>query len=609
MPLPLSSATNSSRLWAQSSTMVAAPRLTELGLPQSVLRIVQRQDPLPLANEEMQVLQAAYREAEAHQPAIRDQIIFSWQDPAALERLHKEQELLERRLWACRGIFASWRQLPIEIWDEIFAYYLLMIRRGTVGAESTEGAVRCAPENISMVCRAWKAIADSTISLWVDVSILADRHEMWGVPLVSMMSQGASVVARLNRISKFGAMPWSLRLRMNAGVSGDLIAMGDQLIPLSQLLSPYTDVLKTVRRLHVKSDPFASYLSSISSFPSVSSLVLDCRSLQPRFPDPSQNIIPRFENLRQAVLINILSDTYFPYHLSLSQLTHLYLGDYVSAGVCQRVLRLCTSLQKACFNVNPDSEGVARDHSGPILTLKDFKDLTILQGNPFAKAPFTGIFLPSLTRLRILFGHQDLEWYPGPSNFQLFSNIRRLSLVGSGGVAFAKGLVPILDACPLLEQLYAHLSMDLQDIFQYLTLKPENKRLPCLEDLALHLGMDDPVLQLLFPVDSLSQLIHSRTKDVPTGTATLRRAVLWLNSETNTQDPGPSDRLVKDLTATLEAFAFAGLQCSLGYLKTQDVTPPYMDIAEHWDDGCMDFVDKDWDSQYGLYSIAATSSS
>jgi hypothetical protein len=148
-----------------------------------------------------------------------------------------QAEIIARyRIMACLSVGATWRKLPEELWDKIFVFYLDETRvqaRRDVGrprpastsyltaylqsmgglpsggagpppersGERVDRRVMNAPLPLLGVCRAWRAAALSTPSLWsnVVISSVATETAVGTVPFIAA-SDAARLMPRLKGI-------------------------------------------------------------------------------------------------------------------------------------------------------------------------------------------------------------------------------------------------------------------------------------------------------------------------------------------------------------------------------------------------------------------------
>ncbi|TEB29422.1 hypothetical protein FA13DRAFT_1793108 [Coprinellus micaceus] len=281
-------------------------RLFELGLPPDIVdiaRCYRSQRPADAAR-----IQSAgvYYEEDLVSVQRRISKIDRVREKYTYEMLHDREMAAERRVMGIRSLLSPVRRVPIEVFDEIFKYYVAQVDdrvvwyisssppptdgEGDTDMDSSSATWTTvpvqlpSPATLCLVSQFWKYVAEATPDLWTNVFIKAQEQKPGDVPRVDS-DHVANIHMCLDRI---GNRPWSLSIdsvpKLSATATdrqGKTIKIYPPFDPNAILLSPVLDHPSSagLTRLTVDAHQGAIGLSSLE-LPAVTSVVVRCSPLE-----------------------------------------------------------------------------------------------------------------------------------------------------------------------------------------------------------------------------------------------------------------------------------------------------------------------------------------
>lgn len=554
--------------------------------------------------------------------------------------LRHAETIAEHRVRAASSARASWRKLPLELWDRIFASYLLAIRHRSSQAAgmmqkpgryghtkqmdeeglSLDLAAMNAPCLLRRVCSAWRQAVAASPSIWsnIVIDITSKKTPIGVIPFVSS-SRASYICSRLEKVA-FHHVPWSFSIYENNTAAK---SSSDDLLPISSFFRRYASTIELVDRFKLYAYTFDAIHLENLHLPAVSSVVMVSCS------NGSRSRYRAMPNTRitKAVLINSLelSTGNVPQILPWHQLTHLTVGGGDFSGENMRgVLQLCTSLRKACFFIDyilfSDTTPKWYDElPKDTTTLTCLEHLTILDRSDHDETfrlPLDNLIFPSLSTLRI-FGSYIRDT-PVAHYMQPFSGVTCLSLVVSSCEGSGHGgyeMAAIVDGCPRLVELVLYVEDDYPRFLSPLILHPNKprarhlKRLTLLCNPSAFTNTQGFFWHLNTMLEILRDIVSSRTASSPPAdtlpSSILELLILRITGQAaypGAQRPQPhfQKEMVREvelkIAKTLEEFAGKeGLQLSLEV--TDQVISDFAPFpsGKHWDHGAMDFIDDHWE--------------
>ncbi|KAJ3544556.1 hypothetical protein NMY22_g2745 [Coprinellus aureogranulatus] len=194
-----------------------AYRLGELGLPKHIGKIAASLN--SLSQMDLQQVATVFLDSQRKWEVLQKLLQSEMQTRSPmLDGLKKAETVARLRMQVCLSIKASWRKLPLELWDRIFVSYLDATRNGLRGKsfqEINRMATR-APGTLSLVCKFWQALTHVVPSIWKDVTIPAVEPPLDKPLPIIVTGNIERIFTRLNRIA---ANPHSLSLTISVPVS------------------------------------------------------------------------------------------------------------------------------------------------------------------------------------------------------------------------------------------------------------------------------------------------------------------------------------------------------------------------------------------------------
>ncbi|KAF5336866.1 hypothetical protein D9611_002954 [Ephemerocybe angulata] len=458
-------------------------RLYELGLPLDIVELAKECPTFPSdATEGISVY-------------IRG---LEWQS-ICLQRYTGRQELLGRKvevrekIQACRGLLSGIRHIPTEILGEIFEWLVLPGQGPTIRKQGKEdvpaGSLVVSgsifrPETLRLVSRHWKDAADSTPTIWSNVTIKAVQKSWDNIPRLEDPTHEPSFLARVNRLT---SLPWSLTVlcpvrstptaeeRREECMTGEI--KGTLLLPL--LRGPAFDRLE---RFMISLGDNSFWVLNEFSFPNVTSAVIHC----PRFgwgPDDEEKTtgyLPILPKLRDLVLDGEFLYEFddIPTTIPWAQLTHLFLGNQLTNDQWKALFKLCVSLQRGCFKLSGYISEGGNQYSQPeTAVFPHLTELAFLDGSPFVE-PLGDISMPSLTKLQIITHYKSITvWDFDHRDLRNLTHLTLMSDTAVNGI----DLRFILKTLPGLRELFFRIGESFEALFRFLTVEDGRCNLPFLE--------------------------------------------------------------------------------------------------------------------------------
>jgi hypothetical protein len=134
-----------------------------------------------------------------------------------MQKLRETEEVACARIAVCASIRATWRRLPLELWDQIFLHYLKASRdlpeNTDLVLNSRHRCPSSTPVTLSTVCKPWRAAVLATPSVWGDVTL--PMFTAYGDQPSVKTSYAEQILARLDRLAA-SPRPRSLTLVQGA---------------------------------------------------------------------------------------------------------------------------------------------------------------------------------------------------------------------------------------------------------------------------------------------------------------------------------------------------------------------------------------------------------
>ncbi|KAJ3534036.1 hypothetical protein NMY22_g7095 [Coprinellus aureogranulatus] len=488
-------------------------RLGELGLPKHIGKIAASLN--PLSQMDLQQVATVFLDSQRKWEVLQKLLQSEMQTRSPmLDGLKKAETVARLRMQVCLNIKASWRKLPLELWDRIFLSYL-DATRNRIHEKSFQEINRMAtqaPGTISLVCKFWQALTHAVPSIWKDVTIPAVEPPPGSAVPVIITENIERIFTRLNRIA---VNPHSLSLTISVPLTKsptdsdgdsdaeemqqaqkDKVAQRNEGIPIHSLLKCHPGV-RFAERVCLDIPAYRReavlHLGTLE-FCASSSVVIIGSLIFPRGTTSAH----AFPAVKKAVLVDAIDYGSIPSYVPWAQLTHLFLGEGITLKGLYQVLGLCGSLIQGAFFVedHPEETPTALPTTLYHLTglsitrycLPDpddyYSECGIDCGTGVPDMPCANVSFPALQFLRV-FG-DDVS-------FATFGNLTRLTAVGVG---FPYKLDDILNGCPLLSELVVSISLPGKEAqLDPLVYNPDRPKGALLQIIALRVGEDTHVAQ------------------------------------------------------------------------------------------------------------------
>ena len=379
-----------------------------------------------------------------------------------MQKLRQTEEVACARVAACASIRATWRRLPLELWDQIFLHYLEASRDLSENTDLVlHSRHRCpssAPVTLAMVCKAWRAAVLATPSVWGNLAL--PMCTMYGDEPSVKTSYTEQILARLDRLAA-SPRPRSLTLIQGASYADPYSRWAyraQDVIPVSDLLNQHR-AASSIDNISVLGWTETMRTGDVELPSATSLVVVSGHHVGMVAPD----LLPQLPRLTKAALTKVVSKEYFP-RLPWPNLTHLFLGEGLLEDQQIRiVLQTCVSLRQACFGVaDPvNSRQSPQWPSHPNTedsTLSQLADLNILRNSgamgyraalnmSLDSISLGNLAFPSMVRLRIFSGKATIH-IP-----KLHASVKLTHLVLVGAMKAPFDLDLVLEACPMLVEL------------------------------------------------------------------------------------------------------------------------------------------------------------
>ncbi|KAJ3541882.1 hypothetical protein NMY22_g3711 [Coprinellus aureogranulatus] len=575
-------------------------RLTEIGLPEDILKIAQSMDD-PL-EEDLQRVEAVLRGYKTKLDAIRGLVAAepyyvgsSASRSPMIERLWCVESMAKHRVYACINVRAAWRRIPVELWDRIFSHVVDALRSQRnirLNVKTDASTLRMnAPAAISLVCKTWKAAVFATPSIWRDVIVLAKEDTTKAQPVIRA-EDADLILSRLDRLASNSQL-WDLTVKVCDGSREEKVSG----ISLPLLLRCHT-ALPFVERFSFTATRLSGYLCGLS-LPKVTSMVM----VASRNTSFNENPLPHFPQLSKAVFVDLAGQHELYRHLPYSQLTHLFLGKIFDAPEMVVVLRQCPGLRYGGFWLAGRASigfGYGPLHPPPppvgvALAMPHLVELIIVN-QFFPNMSFQGLTFPNLVKMKI---YCDVSLAEG--QLRACPNITHLTLQGSRMLQLSSGLRDVIRSCPFLTELTAPWLQDVDS----LVYDPKQINGQHLEILTLlHPGFTGScvlVMTTRMTVETvrstLVSIADSRRKATQNNLAhpcaTLKQLTLRLCEKIDMWD-NDSAFARMNLHTALRPHVETGLKLSIIDTESTELTGcPLSEESdfEHWDFGLLDFLE------------------
>lgn len=393
-------------------------------------------------------------------------------------------------------------RMPVEILQKIFFDCL---------TEERSPRQDLAPLLLCHVCSVWRKVALQQSELWDEVWLLQDKKHS---------------VDKTNTVFTESLKLWLSGLKqreISASIRLCLPSQPDE--PEFNPSQPCTDPL--IQRLLL---PYSNKFRALSIDVSTDAELYQFFQLPPgqfktletlrlRFGSRLDDIssisafegAPRLRNLAIEIDNNFYLEsinTRFPW----TQITCLYLGNYMDVETWHVIIRQCPSIQRCALGIQAMTEDEDFDNQDAILHHLTYFCLT-MTGTAYPSV-FDGLLFPALTQLRIADNNNSPEcgfpsWSQPLEFYGQFNNLRTLVLFQQE--ITLRDFITVLTATTSLVNLAIDSDFDFDKLMDSLTYRPDKENLiPYLEVLALRVVDKDRARYPVFSCSPFIGMVDSR---------------------------------------------------------------------------------------------------